>query len=433
MSGFTEQQRAWKQEIKQATPETVFSGTAREIVVSPAEQVRYKEHAKFGEMLVDDLLWATSQDQGLEEASIKQRFQALLDRGLTEDQRKRLVFIQDVLLRQYTITKRVGRKELLRRVESAADRISGGLVEFLPSRINPEDIEVTPFGAIIITIRDRHMWEEELEFPENTRGKTIQIDEEVLAVLPFRERETIERVILLRATDDGPLQFAVRRHELFHDLHKHAFNPVMKVEYENSEQAICFRGLRNELTAYAISQEWQLKLSALLNWKKQVGNKAIRERIASLVEKEWVSKGMTESEARAQAKTFISEIQALEYHLCRLALSDSKAFAPLMHVVITAESVKELVYHLSHIPSDPIDAVKAAIKQPSGEPIFPRALDLIRWASAKSLPVLHLDQLVESIHLKLDEERAKNASSKAVQNWNQLLEDIAANRQKMEA
>lgn len=433
MPRFTEQQHVWKQEIKNGTPEVLFPGTSKEIIVSPVEQVRYKEHAKFGALLADDLAWAVSQDQGIDQVAIEQRFQILAGRGLTEDQRKRLGSVRDVLLRHYKMTKQVGRKELLHRVESAADRVSDGLVHFRLSHVDPDDIEITPFGAIVITIRDRRVWEEELEKSAETMASTTRIDEELVKQLPSREREALERMIFLRATDDGPWQSAIRRHELFHDLYKRAFNPVMKVDYKNSEQVTYFRELRNELTAYAVSEDWQLKLSALLNWKQRIGNKHIREQIATRVEKEWVEDGAAEDEAHTQAKIFTGEINSLEYHLCRLSLSGSKAFTPWIHALIASESLKELVYHLSHIPSDPIDAAKIAIKQPGDEPIFSKAKDLVHWTSAKSLPVLHLDQLVESIRRRLDKEKSKDASSRAVQNWQQLLEEIAANREKMEA
>ncbi len=431
MPGFTEKQHVWKQEIKEGAPEVVRSGTSKEIIISPAEQVRYKEHAKFGAMLANDLQWAVSQDQALDEMAIEARFQGLANQGLIGDQRKRLESVRDLLLRQYAITKKVGRRELLRRVESAADRLTGGLVQFRPSNVDPEDIEITPFGAIIVTIRDRAMWEDELGYSEETKGSTVRIDEQDRAKLPLREREAIERMIFLRATDDGRWQSAVRRHELFHDLYGHVFNDVMKVDYKNAEQASCFRGLRNELTAYAVSEDWQLKLSSLLNWKQKIGNKRIRERIVSLVEKEWVADGMSEDEAHARAKTFTGEIAAMEYHLCRLAMGGSEAFAPWIHALIAAESVKELVYHLSHIPSDPIDVAKIAI-QPGGVPHFGKTTDLVHWASVKSLPVLHLDELVESLRRKLEIEKAKDASSRAVQNWTKLLEEILANREKME-
>lgn len=431
MPGFTEQQRTWKREIKDGTPEILFSGTSKEIVVSPAEQVRYKEHVKFGTILTDDLFWAVSQDQALDETAIEERFQTLVDKSLTDDQRKRLAYVRDMLLRQYTITRQVGRTELLHRVESAADDISGGMEEFRLSNVDAEDIEITPFGAIVITVRDRRMWEEELGFPSATKGRKFTLNRKLISLLTLRQREAVGRLIFVRANDSAQWSASVRKHELFHDLYRYVFQSVLKTDYVNPEEQRFFRELKNELIAYAISEIWQLKLCFLLNWK-ELGNKQMRKFVASLVEKAWVAEGVTVNEARARATVFTEEISAVEYHLCRLALSGSKAFVPWIHVLIASESVKELVYHLSHIPSDPIDAVKIAIKQPGGEPIFSRAKDLVHWASAKSLPVLHLDQLADAIRWRLDEEKLKDPSSRAVQNWRQLLEEIATNREKME-
>lgn len=352
MPELKEQQRIWRQELRERQAEILFPGTKKELHVSPAEQIRYEEHAKVGALVAEDLRWIVSQDQSIQEAALNARFQAQIESGLTPDQTERLRVVRDKLLKQYHITQKVGRAELLHRVETAADRLSGGLVEFRPSNLPEEDREVTPLGAILFTIRDAHAWEDELGLQERTKGVTVRYDEEMLATLSYRERDALRRVIFLRATDDGPQQAAVRRHELFHDLYEHVLKDSLKVAYTNPTQAKWFRKLQNELIAYAISGDWQVSLSALVNVQKQ-GNKRVRERIAASIEESADVTGEAKEKLRAQAERFKNEISALEYHLCRLALSESTAFLPWIQALIAAESVKELVYHLSRIPSDP--------------------------------------------------------------------------------
>lgn len=411
MPGFTERQRTWKQELRETQPEVFFPGTELEMTVSPVERIRYRERARFGALLMEDLSWLLAREGKLDDAEIIQHHAVLMQQGLTEDQQHRLTLMHEMLLRQLHLTRSIGRQELLHRVQRFMDAKTNGLGAFRLTNVPHEDIEVTPFGAVVVTIRDRHMWEEELGFSPTSRGKKKRSLQHTVDQIPKRLREAYNRLVFVRARPDVDERLT-RTHELFHDLYRLLFRKVLETDYRNPSMAWVFKDLKNELIAYGLSEQWQLHLAKLLNIKDPhegtdilngvfEQNEVLRVRIAKNIERDYLLHGVTQEEAIVQTKRFTLDLRRLEYLLSKHALCRSQAFQPWLASLLVSGSVKELVYHLHATDPGFPDADLHITREPGGFVPYRPVKRLVRWSIFHAFPIAHLDRLVQSIQATL--------------------------------
>ncbi len=412
MPGFTEQQREWKREIKETEDLRLFSGTAKEFSITPGERLRYEADAAFASLLVDDLRWLSAQPSSLTEEVLLKHQAELSPLLQTDDQRRRVTAISEklqVLLRQ---TAQIGRKELLHRLQQWIDHAdqdvdTGSSIQL--SAIDRRDIEVTPFGAILITVRDRHIWEDELEFSPTAYGMKMLFGP--IKGMSTRLQEAMNRVVFFNESDGATIRPEQRSHELFHDLYHRVFKSSLNNRYRLPTQKTVFSELQNELIAYALSEQWNANLRDLLSsrWgqRGEKTNPQLRQLIKQRVLEEGVAAGVGEAEAMKIAQGFSRMIQRAQSEITRLSIKQSQAFTPALIAALSSGDMKELVYHLAQIDPEPLDPDVILPKNPDGTVFFDGALTFGRDIADHLFSVRHLGSLIDVIEQGLRVEAAK--------------------------
>ena len=173
-----------------------------------------------------------------------------------------------------------------------------------------------------------------------------------------------------------------------------------------------FKDLKNELIAYGLSEQWQLRLTKLLNVKDVPEgadilngvveqNEGLRVRIAKNIERDYLLHGIAQEDAIAQTQVFASDLRRLECLLSKHALCRSQAFQPWLASLLVSGSVKELVYHLHTMDPGFPDAELHITREPGGFVPYRPVKRLVRWSIFHGFPIAHLDGLVQSIQLTL--------------------------------
>ncbi len=378
-----EQSSTWLKTIRENVSEEIYGGTNRELVISPAEKIRYTENAKLGAVLVEDLEWLIEQDTNLTVEELAKRH-AKIESSLTSDkQRSYFTDVKGRLEKKAEVTKKIGRTETLRRIQACLDGVATAVLrqagelerdeedrELFPfqlSTLDPRDVEVTTFGAVVITVRDEKIWTDQIGLPMTLRGVKMQgFAEEHL--IPRAHLKAFGQVVFLfqseRVSPDAYRK--IRSHELFHHYYALAFEEGAAVAYPPGNKRAYFSMLKNELIAYTLGEEWQTSYRGLLNRGKDGTETDLLKFIQHSVMVEAVEGGQDLSAANKEADEFLRHMRCLRAELVRLSIKKSQAFKEMLTHLLAAESVKELAYHLSSIEAGPINPHKTVSKNAKG-------------------------------------------------------------------
>lgn len=413
-----EQRHVWKERIRTESPEVLFPGTPRAFEVTPAEKIRYEANAAFGAVLVDDLVWLVSAEATVTEEELLKRQTMRAAALSTDEQRVRFEKCTKRLVELVRQTNTIGRKEILHRIQQYADVVTEGMSSFRFSHVSPEDIEVTSYGAVLVTIRDRHMWEDELEFLPTSSG--LKVGTPQFEGTTTRQRDAFSRLIFLKAIGTEQ-EDSARPHELFHYLYRQVFVQEMTIRYATKTQRSTFSMLRNELIAYALSEEWQSGLRELLNRRDVGDDRLLRTKIKEEIAAELGTTSVSK-EGLAQVDEYGFMLLQAQSEITRLFLKRSTAFKDWIGCALVAEDVKELVYHLAQIEPGPLDADALIPRNADGTLPLPMARKLGYLATNYLLKVQNVDRFINSIEYSLEQEQKKSdPDTKVIDSWNALL------------
>lgn len=417
-----EQRHAWKERIRTESPEVLFPGTPRAFEVTPAEKIRYEANAAFGAVLVDDLVWLVSAEATVTEEELLKR-QAMRAAALqTDEQRGHLENVTKRLIELMQQTKKIGRKEILHRIQSFSDIASAGTSSFRFSQLDPEDIEVTPFGAVVVTIRDQQLWENELGFLASANG--IKLTTNKVPFTSSKQHMTFSRVIFVKSISDS-LTDGYRSHELFHDLYHQVVEHEMISRYKMITQREIFSDLQNELLAYAISEEWQPQLSDLLNRREHVTDAKLRGQIQKEISSEFEMNSVSRKEAQERAAAYVQMLLQVQSELVRLYLIKNTDFTKWMGCILASAELKELAYHLTQIEPGPLDADTLISRNADGTVLFAEVSDFASHVIYYLLSVRHLDGLIHSVKSSLLQQESKiNPNEAEIDEWRRLLKAL---------
>ncbi len=433
----------FRKEIKEGRPLLIEEDTRFEREISPAEQIRFRENDRFADIVYDRMIRLIDGDITME--------------GLDDE----LIALEEELSpAQQEITRKIY-SNLLKNAEGEVSEDSLTLSQLykkrpnapynlfinyakrrwnipLSERISLEDVEVMPFGAVVVKISDKDVWDKIMKhfgLSDNHGFKIIQpnlVDEYETNDSRVEEKDyrymgkQINRTVLIYTRDRSEEEIQeIVRHELFHDLYYNVISSVYESSYRNEEMDRAFSQVKDELVSYALSNRWQTEERGYFPNSYQKYNNifnVIKSRIILdlLIEKHSKDKGEDKDKEEApielsegvlnylvnslreepsfgkaeeEANGFIIEIANLFREIARLSVLRNKDFIKATKAALTSQSLKEIAYKLSLIDSDKeIDAIESASEDDKIN--LGRAIDVIRKSIEFRIPIANLDKLV---------------------------------------
>jgi len=211
------------------------------ITISPKEQIRYKENDAFADAVYDDLHWLLAQTGKISVEEFEQRIE-VVEKRLSPAQIEVFARIRDRLKSAIESATQIDQKTIDEVIQKARE------LRYLLPRAKPS-VEITPWGAIILSVT-----EEEFSSP---------IDKSNFNKLAFKVMEVarqgiddprlvalLERIIVLKKTDNEEKNARVKKHELFHDVYGVAVRPEQPTLYDDAAEKRLWAQIKDEILAY---------------------------------------------------------------------------------------------------------------------------------------------------------------------------------------
>ncbi len=314
------------------------------ITISPKEQIRYKENDAFADAVYDDLHWLLAQTGKISVEEFEQRIE-VVEKRLSPAQIEVFARIRDRLKSAIESATQIDQKTIDEVIQKARE------LRYLLPRAKPS-VEITPWGAIILSVT-----EEEFSSP---------IDKSNFNKLAFKVMEVarqgiddprlvalLERIIVLKKTDNEEKNARVKKHELFHDVYGVAVRPEQPTLYDDAAEKRLWAQIKDEILAYLFEGRWRPDLRALCHDVRLKDRTAAKDFYGHYMDL-WgfvsrsLQKEMSVDEAAEKADEFADHVWLLVRELARLYYSR----APVedgIKAVLTAQDAKEAMYKLCQI------------------------------------------------------------------------------------
>ncbi|OGH64297.1 MAG: hypothetical protein A2821_01880 [Candidatus Magasanikbacteria bacterium RIFCSPHIGHO2_01_FULL_41_23] len=412
---------------------------------SAKELKRYTENAKFAEAIYDDLYHFLDPDKEISEEFLTQRSNDILQ-SLSKKQRNVFQKVINKVIELHRKTATADKPQIIDRFR----RVRGS-VGWSTDTILDSDFFITPFGSIVVKVRDKETWRQFAgsESTEGTMGNNTIHSAIVFGFTAKKELNDDERLIAadeaIRTTmvdANSPRVQKNIQHELFHDLYRQAIEQATECTYDvlpkenmvddRSKATEFFLMIKNELIAYAIAGRWQLdfrrlidgrtreKLSIALTENKILDDESIRVYIQEKIE-ESIGKDKHDPEIEVVYKKIKDDIMVnmalTQREIVRLELQESESFDQAIQVLLTAQDFKEVFYRLSKIDSGKeIDAMSIVKPSDNATTVNHIKIDNTMYrALYHKIPVKRLTELMELVTRYIEELKTAGSDDPDIQ------------------
>ncbi len=426
-----------KRESRERSEEVYYrnpENPARALTMSPFEQIRYEENSKLARVVcrkLYDLLDGKVQLADIKDASIGIS-------SLSAPQRK----VIDAIVSNISKTiewKPNSRRPSLHSLYELHGKNQVG--EFFyrgvehrgvsSHEISDEQISLTLLDVVLIHVNDPATWAKlvgNAGHAEDCEGflKKYHLSGEVphsMNDYAYINRQ-FERTVYINVGGKKADEIRkIERHELFHDLYHQAIEPMQTSTYKSGPMHDWFVEMKDEIVAYVLSERWATSLSKFTRssnraiFTDKLFTKKIKEglvrvalekrgvdpldfMLAAEKDKDTLSKRLSPDELAdisKQADLYYLEILFVQRELGRLKLLKSKSFDAALRATLTAQSFKEMVYHLSRMDAGIYADALLLVAGPEEKWDVKAIATFVSSALNMKLPVLHLPEMIERV------------------------------------
>jgi hypothetical protein len=339
-----DQLASWMTKIREDPLEIIFKDTTKPLEVSPAEKIRYEENTRFGAAFLYAFHQIVKQDKHISRTRIEYLFDQSM-KDLSQEQQLRARKVREYILHHYDTAPT--KEEVVSSLPVTYPylfRQPNRVATFL---VPERDIEVTPLGAIVITIADEAIWDQEVIMSGHAIGKRcVELKGKNLPPM-------LERILLVRGDARVAKQKEnTRVHELFHDLYGNVFQEMPhNIRYPDPGRTDVAGRIKDEIIAYLLNQDWHWQASGLTGYSR-----LLEQRLDINIAVSHAKKGVCdnygftdEQKAEPILNRFRVEIEAVCDELFRLQWAKAPAFDEALPKILAAQTLKEIAFHLHSI------------------------------------------------------------------------------------
>lgn len=453
--------------------------TPWQLECSQRERALYREHTKFVSRIRDDFFWLLDEGDRVSSEDVQKRF-AEKESMLNPTQADLASRIANNIITRLDQAKReLSEQEVIDRYNTIAEYF-----DFPPMESGKSEVEMTRFGVLVVTVRDRVLWDQFYEGGAGGRkGGSLNVAPFSLAAqAPLEVQEWIKNTVIIFDNGNGQLE-NTKRHEMFHALNHSIIESEMVVDYPFAAEREFFLKLKDEVIAYLVgTAHWEYTLRRLLSsfiptgLKHDTRNKddelirvkveeVIRNGVASELLRShgftsWGNFSTQQRKAHGDrrhdldkqeelinveiddaTREFMRELFAAQRELARNYILgwQSDAVTPTLLekkflLVLSSQSLRELVYKLRELDPRDIDAEQLIVGHARGEVAW-LAEELARVGLKFSLPIKNREKLIEAMEIFASElsETKKGKTPEEIEKARNEYQRIIADLKKLAA